>query len=96
MIKIKGHKFYTLEEILKKDLKSKSFRDGYYKELNRLRIVAKMKRVRLAKKMTQEKLAQKAGMPQSVIARLESGRQGLSFATISQIATALGKRIELI
>ena len=34
-------------------------------------------------------------MPQSVIARLESGRQGLSFTTISKIASALDKKSSL-
>lgn len=96
MKKIAGHKFYTFDEVFKKDMKSKSFREAVNTELAQLRIKKQLKEARLKKKMTQEGLAKKAGMPQSVIARLESGRQGLSFATISQIATALGKKIELV
>ena len=59
-------------------------------------MIHQIKQARLSKKMTQKKLAKKADMPQSVIARLESGRQGLSFTTISKIATALGKKVELV
>ncbi len=93
---IKGHKFYTFEEVFGKLLKKKGFKEGYEKEVARLEMIHQIRQARLSKKMTQEGLAKKAGMPQSVIARLESGRQGLSFATISQIATALGKKIELV
>lgn len=95
-IKINGLKFVDFEDVLKKQMKIKGFKEGYEKEVARLNMIHQIKQARLARKMTQEKLAKKAGMPQSVIARLESGRQGLSFATISQIATALGKRIELV
>ena len=95
-ITIKGLKFVTFEEVLKKQMKIKGFKEGYEKEVARLNMIHQLKQARLSKKMTQEKLAQKTGMPQSVIARLESGRQGLSFVTISKIATALDKKIQLV
>lgn len=93
---IKGHKFYTFEEMLKEQMKIKGFKEGYEKEVARLDMIHQIKQARLAKKMTQKTLAKKADMPQSVIARLESGRQGLSFNTISKIAIALDKKIELV
>ena len=93
---IKGHKFYTFKEILKEEMKIKGFKEGYEKEVARLNMIYQIKQARLAKKMTQEKLAKKTDMPQSVIARIESGKRGLSFSTISRIASALGKRIELV
>lgn len=95
-ITIKGLKFVTFEEMLKKQMKIKGFKEGYEKEVARLNMIYQIKQARLAKKMTQEKLAKKADMPQSVIARLESGRRGLSFVTISKIATALDKKIQLV
>jgi DNA-binding XRE family transcriptional regulator len=95
-ITIAGLKFVPFEETLKKQMKIKGFKEGYEKEVARLNIIYQIKQARLAKKMTQEKLAKKADMPQSVIARLESGRQGLSFTTISKIATALDKKIQLV
>ncbi|MES3032042.1 MAG: helix-turn-helix transcriptional regulator [Patescibacteria group bacterium] len=95
-ITIKGLKFVTFEEVLKKQMKLKGFKEGYEKEVARLNMIYQIKQARLAKKMTQKSLAKKADMPQSVIARLESGRQGLSFNTISKIATALDKKIQLV
>ncbi|MBI4155932.1 MAG: helix-turn-helix transcriptional regulator [Candidatus Zambryskibacteria bacterium] len=93
MKKIHGFKTYTLEEVLKEPMKNKKFRIGYEKEVARLNLVHQIKTARLAKKYTQEKLAKKADMPQSVIARIESGKRGMSFETISRIASALGKEI---
>lgn len=95
-ITIKGLKFVTFEDVLKKQMKIKGFKEGFNKEVARLSVIHQIKQARLAKKMTQEKLAKKADMPQSVIARLESGKQGLSFATISKIASALDKKIQLV
>lgn len=96
IIKIKGLKFVSFEDMLKKQMKQKGFKEGYEKEVARLSMVHQIKQARIAKKMTQETLAKKADMPQSVIARLESGRQGLSFTTVSKIAMALGKKIQLV
>jgi len=96
MKKIAGHKVYTFDEVLKKLTRQKGFKEGYQKEVARLNMIHQIKQARLSKKMTQEKLAKKADMPQSVIARIESGKRGLSFSTISRIASALGKKIELV
>ena len=95
-IKIKGLKFVRFEDVLKKQMKIPGFKEGYEKEVARLNMIHQIKQTRLAKKMTQATLAKKADMPQSVIARLESGRQGLSLSTVNKIATALGKRVELV
>lgn len=95
-IKIKGLEFVTFEDMLKKQMKIKGFKEGYEKEVARLNMIHQIKQARISKKMTQEKLAQKADMPQSVIARIESGRRGLSFSTISKIASALDKKIQLV
>ena len=95
MKKINGLKFVTFDEMLKKQMKSEEFRIGYKQEVARLHLVQQIRKARLAKKYTQKMLAQKTKMSQSVIARIESGRQGMSFSTISKIATVLGKEIQL-
>ena len=46
--------------------------------------------------MTQAAVAREADMPQSVIARLESGTHSVSVATLSKVANALGKQVELV
>ena len=95
MKKINGLKFYTTDEVFAKSMKSKEFQTGYKQEVARLHLVGQIRKARIAKRYTQKMLAQKTKMPQSVIARIESGRQGMSFATISRIATVLGKEIQL-
>lgn len=98
IIKTKNEKlvFYSLDEVFKKASKSKVFRDAYKEEMDRLKMVRQVREARLAKKMTQETLAKKLNMPQSVIARIESGRKGLSLATLSRVAFALGKEVVLV
>ncbi len=100
-IKITGrsgdvYNFVSFEEGLAKDLRSKSFREGYYKEIARLRLAQQIYDIRTAKKLTQKAVAAKADMPQSVIARAESGTHSISVDTLSRIAQALGKKIQLV
>lgn len=89
-------KFYTAEEVFEKDMESESFRQAYGEELARLHIVGQIKELRAKKKLTQKELAQKANMPQSVIARLESGEHSISLGTLSRIAKVFNKEIQLV
>lgn len=93
---IKGYKFYSFKDILKQKMKSREFRIGYDKEVARLNMIHQLKLARAAKRMTQKKLAEKVSMPQSAIARIESGRKGISLSTLNRIASVLGKRVELV
>jgi DNA-binding XRE family transcriptional regulator len=89
-------KFYSADEIFKKDMKSETFRKAYNEELARLNLVGEIKKLRLAKKYTQKDLAQKAQMPQSVIARIESGEHSFSLGTLSRIAKVFKKEVQLV
>ncbi|MEK7669326.1 MAG: helix-turn-helix transcriptional regulator [Patescibacteria group bacterium] len=93
---IKGHKFYTFDEVFEKSMKSKAFRDAYNTELAEMRIKKQIREARLKKKMSQKTLAKRASMTQSMIARVENTRHGFSYSTIYKIATALGKQIQLV
>jgi DNA-binding XRE family transcriptional regulator len=86
----------SLESLLKESSKSPSFKDAYNEELFLLTIAHEIKTLRTKKKLTQEMFAEKADMPQSVIARLESGKHGISLATLSRVAHVLGKQIQLV
>jgi len=96
VININGLKFHDFDDILKEDLKSKTFREAYNEELVRLNLVGEIKKLRLQKKLTQQSLAQKAQMPQSVIARIESGEHSFSLGTLSRIAKVFNKEIKLV
>jgi DNA-binding XRE family transcriptional regulator len=88
-------KFYTAKEVFKKASKSKAFQDAYNEELARLRLSRQIKKIRLEKHLTQKSLAGKAQMPQSVIARIESGTHSFSLGTLNRIAKVFNKEVEL-
>ena len=92
---IKGLKFYTHDEVFKKSFKSKVFRDAYNEEVVRLRLAYQIKKIRLEKHLTQKSVATRAQMPQSVIARIESGTHSFSLGTLNRIAKVFNKEVEL-
>jgi len=88
-------KFYTLDETFKKVSKSKEFLTAYNEEVARLQLVRQVREMRIKSSLTQKALAKKADMPQSVIARLESGEHSFTLATLSRIAQVFNKKIQL-
>ena len=93
---INGLKFYTFKEVFSKKLKNKEFRRGYEEEKARLKLVEQIINLRQAKKLTQKTLAEKANMPQSAIARIESGSHSCSLGTLYRVANVFGKEIRLV
>jgi DNA-binding XRE family transcriptional regulator len=89
-------KWHSFQEVFDKGSKSKEFRKGYRDEMTRLRLSKQIKHLRSAKKLTQKAVAQRAGMPQSVIARLESGEHSFSLDTLERIAGVFDKKIQLV
>lgn len=87
---------YTYKQVFGKYAKNKEFQRGYREESMRIKLAVKIRKMRVARKMTQEEVAEKASMPQSVIARLESGEHSVSLDTLNRVAHALGKEVELV
>ncbi len=84
--------FEDLVSELKSDVEfQKSYRKKkpYYDLLNEIY----QRRKQLG--ITQEELAQRAGVPQSNIARLESGEHNIRLSTLIQIAEALEAKVEI-
>lgn len=92
----KDLKWYTSEQVFGKSRKSKTYQKAYNEELARLKLAATIRKTRESKKMTQAAVARKVDMPKSVIARLESGTHSVSVDTLSKVALALGKKVELV
>jgi HTH-type transcriptional regulator / antitoxin HipB len=86
-------KTYSFQETFDKGHESKNFQKIYNEELAQLRLAEQIKKMRLEKNFTQETLAQKAKMPQSVIARIESGTHSYSLGTLYRIAHVFNKEI---
>src|SRR3989338_7411106 len=87
---------YSHEELLKKELKSKVFRKAYAEEMARLNLVQQIRELRLKKRLTKKQVAKRANMPQSVIARLESGEHSFSLDTLQRIASVYDKKVALV
>lgn len=91
-IKIQTHSF---SEVFGKSFTSKGFKEAYLQELARLRLARQIRDIRMTKQLTQEEVAKKAHMPQSVVARIESGKHSMSLETLDRIAHALNKKVVL-
>lgn len=87
-------KIHSFNDVFGKDFKSEKFRKTYTQELVRLRLARQIKTMRTAKNLTQKAVAQKAEMPQSVVARIESGRHNTSLDTLERIAHVFNKEVQ--
>lgn len=87
--------WYTLNQVFKKASKKDEFHRAYQEETARIKLAQQIRNTRISKKLTQKTVAERADMPQSVIARLESGSHGVSLDTLNKVAHALGKRVQL-
>lgn len=94
--KVNKIKTYSFQEVFSKALKSKESRMEYEEELARLRLVRQIREIREKGNITQKGLSIKTRMPQSVIARFESGKHPISLNTLSRIASAFNKEIKLV
>ena len=89
-------KAYSFHDVFGKDLRSDTFKRPYFHEIVHLRLARQMREMRIAKKLTQKDIAKKAKMPQSVIARIESGKHSPSLYTIERIASVFDKKLQLV
>lgn len=62
----------------------------------RIKMGGKIKELREAAGLTQEQLADKTGLQRSNIARIESGKYSTGQDILSRIATALGKKLDIV
>ncbi|MBI4093559.1 helix-turn-helix transcriptional regulator [Candidatus Kaiserbacteria bacterium] len=92
----KDLKWHTFDEVLAHLSKSKAFREAYAEERARRRLARQIRDLREAQRLTQLAVARRADMPQSVIARVESGDRGISVDTLGKIAHTLGKEVQLV
>ncbi|MBI5400669.1 MAG: helix-turn-helix transcriptional regulator [Candidatus Yonathbacteria bacterium] len=91
-----AYRFKTFNEVFSKVSKEAHFKQAYNEEITRLRLAQEVRLLRTKKHLTQEVVAQKAGMPQSVVARIERGERSVSVNTLGRIAYALGKEVRLV
>lgn len=88
--------FVSLSSVIARKSQSARFRVAFSEEDARLKLAADLKVLRKERRMTQEQVAAKAGMPQSVIARIKSGTHSFSLATLHRIAEVFNKEIGFV
>ena len=90
-------KAFTLNDYITKKLKQPDFASEYNRELLINAIAQMITQIRHAKNLTQQQLAQKAHTTQSVIARLESGKDERmpSIDLLARIASASHARLHI-
>jgi len=79
----------------KKWFKSKKFREALNAIEPEYAVAAALIEARMKAKLSQKKLAELMKTTQPMIARMESGRQPPSTATLLKIAKATGTRLEI-
>ncbi len=89
-------KFIPLSTTINRKLRNPRFRQVFSEEISRLKLAHDIKTLRQQRKMTQEQVAAATDMPQSVIARIESGAHSFSIATLHRIARVFDRQIGLV
>lgn len=75
--------------------KNKKFQQFYQEEKRLLTLAIEIADARKKKRLTQTQLAKKAGMPQSQIARIESGSHNVTIGTLNRVASALNLKLKV-
>src|SRR3989338_5091453 len=91
-----GLQWHSFDQVFKKASGKKEFKVSYSAESSRLRLAKQIRELRSLQRLSQKIVAQRAGMPQSVIARVESGSKGVTLDTLERIAYAFGKEVQLV
>lgn len=73
--------------------KDKEFQKIYREERARIALALQIIELRKKQRLTQSALAHKAGLKQSALARIESGRSNATIATLGRVAGALKKNL---
>ncbi|MDR3315470.1 MAG: helix-turn-helix transcriptional regulator [Coriobacteriales bacterium] len=85
-----------IDELIEKRSKDNpKFAEGYKRECERLEVAVALMQLREEEGLTQRQLAELSGKPQSTIARIENGSMNTSMKVLNEIATSLGKKVEL-
>ena len=90
--------FISGDDVLAEQLDKPGVRDGYFHRLAVVEIAEAVRALREQAKLSQADLAARIGTTQSVIARIESGkdRRAPRFETIARVLEALGHGLELV
>ncbi|PIQ92387.1 MAG: transcriptional regulator [Parcubacteria group bacterium CG11_big_fil_rev_8_21_14_0_20_39_14] len=87
--------YLSFERYLAQQLKNKKFREAYEEEGQRLEIAYRILQLRKQRKLSQKELACKLNTTQSVIARMEAGRQNFTTDTLQKISSVFNRKLKI-
>ena len=88
-------KLTNYEQYVRVQLKKPGFAKAFTDECLRLKVAYQILELRKKHELTQKELARKIGTTQSVVARLEQGRENISVDRLDTIAHIFGKHVEV-
>lgn len=94
----KKHKkivYPSFERYLAQQMKNRTFRRAYEEEDQRLEIAYKILQLRKQQKFSQKELARKLDTTQSVVARIEAGKQNLTTDTLQKVASVFKRDLKI-
>jgi ribosome-binding protein aMBF1 (putative translation factor) len=81
--------------IAKKRAGSASFNQAFAEESDKLAAAYALMKLREEQGLTQQQLADKAGKPQSTIARIENANMNVTVSVLGEIARGAGKHLKI-
>ena len=90
------HSGGTFNEIYEKYASDEETKKSLAKEGKRLETAIALMKLREQEGLTQRELAKKVGKPQSTIARIENGSMNVTFDTLADIISSLGKEMTIV
>ncbi|MDR0432610.1 MAG: helix-turn-helix domain-containing protein [Bifidobacteriaceae bacterium] len=81
--------------IARKGAEDPALAQAFAQEREGLEVAVALAKLREDMGLTQRALAERSGRPQSTIARIENGSMNASVALLGEIASSVGKRVEL-
>ena len=85
----------SFERYLTHQMKDETFKKAYEEEGRRLEIAYQILQLRNKQRLSQKTLAEKLDTTQSVIARMEAGKQNFSIDTLGKIASVLKRELKI-
>ena len=92
---MRNKNYYTIKELDKQINWTDEQMQQIKADVKFMQIAYTIRKVRLDKKLTQQQLATKAGIPRTVVSRIESGKHNITLGTLMNIADSMGEEVEI-
>lgn len=85
----------SIDELIQEKMQNPEFKRAFEKDMSQLSSSVALLKAREDAGLTQRELAEKAGVPQSTVARIERGHS-TSTKTLSKLASAMHKTMRIV